>query len=303
MTEELAGRRQRQAGILQPTDSAALQVNEVVMMLELAGSLHTAVGDPQVWHDVLISYRECHKCQGVLYQLPEPAMLTPDTLAALAGQLSHCATYSDDCGHGVDFKRQRCIAFAVHMHAAAASVHKAHKARLFEHMLATWLVDRDAQVYEANAAAKDLVRAGERVIQVGSRLELFGEGGARALRTALAKVNTTARLAWKDATGKDVSFLLRALPATNHVTVTALVDTPNAKDWAPLLAKQLGLTPRQSQLAAHLLGDLTLTDAARAMGISRHTANEHLAALQQRTGAVYRKALLVLLRRVATHFH
>jgi len=35
------------------------------------------------------------------------------------------------------------------------------------------------------------------------------------------------------------------------------------------------------------------------MGISRHTANEHLAALEQRTGVPDRRGLLVILRRIA----
>ena len=36
---------------------------------------------------------------------------------------------------------------------------------------------------------------------------------------------------------------------------------------------------------------------ARAMGISRHTANEHLVAVLRRAGATDRKALMTLLQR------
>ena len=107
------------------------------------------------------------------------------------------------------------------------------------------------------------------------------------------------RLPWKDLSGNELSFLLRAMPDSHHVSVTALLIAPSAVERAPLLAVQLGWTPRQSELAAHLPADQTLAGAARAMGISRHTANEHLAALPQRTGASDRKALLVMLRRVA----
>jgi DNA-binding CsgD family transcriptional regulator/alkylated DNA nucleotide flippase Atl1 len=239
-------------------------------------------------------------CHGALDQLPEPTALTPYALAALAGQLSHCATYGDDCAHEDRAKRQRCAAFAVHMHAAAAAAHKTHKASLFDHLPATWVLDRSAQVIEVNATAKALVQAGERVTMVGSTLELVGTGGARTLQRAVAQVTTQKRLPWKDVKGNDVSFLLRALPGGKHVAVTALLDAPSAAQRAPQLAEQLGLTPRQSELAAHLLADQTLVGAARAMGISRHTANEHLVALLQRTGAPDRKALLVMLRRIAT---
>jgi DNA-binding CsgD family transcriptional regulator len=274
-------------------------IDEASDLLQLAGRLHTARGDPQAWFEVLTDCRDSFLSHGALEALPKANALTPDTLAALAGQLSHCASYGDGCGHQVGFKRQRCAAFAVHMHTAAVSVHKANRASLFDHLPATWVLDRNAQVYEANAAAKALTHAGERVVLVGSKLELVGLGGSRALLKALAKVQTQAPLPWKDVNGKDVSFLLRALPDANQVTVTALLDAPSPLERAPLLAEQLGLTPRQSELAAHLLADQTLAGAARAMGISRHTANEHLLALEQRTGAPDRKALLVMLRRIA----
>jgi len=75
-------------------------------------------------------------------------------LSALAGQLCHCATYGDDCGHDDELKRQRCTAFEVHAHMAAASVHRANRAGLSDHLPTTWVVDRSAQVIEANAAAK-----------------------------------------------------------------------------------------------------------------------------------------------------
>jgi len=280
-------------------DTPSSAIDESCALLQLAARLHTAHGDPHIWHTVLTTFHDQSGCHGALSQIPEPATLTPDALAALAGQLSHCATYGDDCHHQIESKRQRCAAFAVHMHTAAAAVHHAHKATLFDDLPATWLVDRNAQVYEANAAARALAESGERVTLVGKQLALVGPGGARALLKAVAKVTKPTRLPWKDIHGRDVSFLLRAQPDANQVTVTALLDAPSPSERAPLLAEQLGLTPRQGELAAYLLADRTLAGAARAMGISRHTANEHLAALEQRTGAADRKALLVILRRIA----
>jgi hypothetical protein len=59
------------------------------------------------------------------------------------------------------------------------------------------------------------------------------------------------------------------LPESVHIAVTALLDAPDLSEHATLLAQQLGLTPRQSDLAAHLLDDKSVAGAARAMGISR----------------------------------
>lgn len=273
-------------------------LDQASQLLQLAGRLHTARANPDIWRETLLAFRDSTPCHGVLDLAPD-APLGPDDLAALAGRLTHCAAYSDECGGDASLSRALCAAFAVHMHTAAAAAHKTLQAGLFDQLPPTWIVDRNAQVREANPAAKALTQSGERVSLVGTRLELAGPGGARALLKALAKTGARTRLPWTDGNGKRVSFMLRALPDATHVAVTALLDAPDPMELALALAEQLQLTPRQSELAAHLLADQTLAGAARAMGISRHTANEHLAALEQRTGVPDRRGLLVVLRRVA----
>ncbi len=111
-------------------------------------------------------------------------------------------------------------------------------------------------------------------------------GGARALISALAKVSTPTRLAWIERNGKTLRLLLRALPNATHVTVTALLDAPNPLERAPLLAEQLELTPRQSELAAHLLADQTVTGAARVGHLAPHRqrASDSLAAAHRHVG-------------------
>ena len=86
------------------------------------------------------------------------------------------------------------------------------------------------------------------------------------------------------------------MPDGLHVAVTLVPNAPSVAVPGPLLARHLDLTPRQSELAAYLVADHTLAGAARAMGISRPTANEHLAALSRQVGATDRKSLLALLR-------
>ncbi len=229
---------------------------------------------------------------------PDSYKLTIGGSANVCGSIGICPICYDGCKRlTITGTAKRGV--AVHMHTAAAAAHKTLQAGLFDQLPPTWIVDRNAQVREANPAAKALTQSGERVSLVGTRLELAGPGGARALLKALAKTGARTRLAWKDRSGKGVSFLLRALPDATHIAVSALLDAPDPMELALALAEQLQLTPRQSELAAHLLADQTLAGAARAMGISRHTANEHLAALEQRTGVPDRRGLLVVLRRVA----
>lgn len=287
------------SGRLWETDLSSRSIDAAPQMLQLATRLHASRADPQLWRETLQAFRECTRCDGLPDLAHDASPLSPDDLATLAGRLTHCATYGDDCDRGEEGKRGHCAAFAVHMHTAAFAAHKALQAGMFDHLPPTWIVDRSARICEANAAARAMAKSGERVNIVGARLALVGIGGARALSNALAKVIQPTRLAWKDGDGKAVSFLLRALRDTNHVAVTALLDPPGLLERAPLLAEQLDLTPRQGELAAHLLADYTLAGAARAMGISRHTANEHLTALIQRAGAADRKALLVMLRKIA----
>jgi DNA-binding CsgD family transcriptional regulator len=268
-------------------------------LLQLAARLHTARADPAAWRATLQTLPAPTQFRCIMELTPDTPLRTPADLAAWAGRMTHCANYSNTCGHGGPAQRPQCEAFAVLMHTAADAARKSLQAGLFEYLPPTWIVDQEAFVLECNAAAQELARTGERVNVVGQRLELVGAGGARALHTALRMVGSPTRLPWKDLDGKGVVYLLRPLPESMHIAVTALLDAPDQSERATLLARQLGLTPRQSDLAAHLLEDKTVAGAARAMGISRHTANEHSAALEQRTGATDRKALMLLLRRSA----
>ena len=283
----------------QPRAADADTADDSLRLLQLAARLHTARADPAAWRATLQTLPAHTQFRCTMELTPDTPLRTPADLAAWAGRMTHCANYGNTCGHGGPAQRPQCEAFAVLMHTAADAARKTLQAGLFEYLPPTWVVNQEAFVLECNAAAQELARTGERVNVVGQRLELVGAGGARALHNALSMVSSATRLPWKDRDGKAVSYLLRALPESVHIAVTALLDTPDQNERATLLAQQLGLTPRQSDLAAHLLDDKTVAGAARAMGISRHTANEHLAALQQRTGAADRKALMLLLRRSA----
>ena len=277
--------------------------DEVSQFLQLTARLHTTRGSAAEWDQLLQASRDSLQCPGVLDQLPKGVAMGPDELAALAGRINHCANFDGHCSHGApldsalsSFKRQRCSAFALHLHTAALATRKSLRAGLFDHLPPTWVLDRNGRQREANASARELTRAGERFGLMDGMLVLTDPGASRLLRKALLDARHDTRFMWQEHSNLETSLLLRPLPDGLHIAVTLVLEASGATELAPLLASHHGLTPRQGDLAAHLMADQTLTGAARAMGISRHTANEHLAALLRQTGTTDRKALLALLR-------
>lgn len=278
--------------------------DEASRLLLLTARLHTTRGSAVDWQELLQACRDGFQCTGVLDQLPKGADIGPDELAALAGRINHCANFDDHCGNddlvgsqSNNFKRQRCSALALHLHTAAVAAHKSLQAGLFDHLPPTWVLDRRGRQCEANASARELTRVGERFGLMDNLLVLSDPNASRLLRKALAEASHDTRFLWQERNDLETSLLLRPLPDGQHIAVTLVLDAPCATELAPLLASHFSLTPRQSDLAAHLLADHTLTGAARAMGISRHTANEHQAALLRQVGAADRKSLLAVLRR------
>ncbi|MFZ4624929.1 MAG: helix-turn-helix transcriptional regulator [Rhodoferax sp.] len=277
--------------------------DDASQLLLLTARLHTTRGIAADWQELLQACRDGFHCPGVLDHLSKDAAIGPDELAALAGRISHCANFGDECGndHLVDhqalnFKRQRCSALALHLHTASVAARKSLQAGLFDHLPPTWVLDRSGRQREANAGARELTRVGERFGLMEGLLVLADPIASRLLRKALLDTHHDTRFVWQERNDLETSLLLRPLPDGQHIAVTLVLDALGATAMAPLLASHHGLTPRQGDLAAHLLADHTLTGAARAMGISRHTANEHLAALLRQTGTPDRKSLLALLR-------
>ena len=143
-----------------------------------------------------------------------------------------------------------------------------------------------------------LTRAGERFVAVDGCLAPVAPSGAALLRRALAEGSGETRVTWKNLDGREATLLLRTLPDSAGMALTLLPEPPDSARVSRILAERLDLTPRQSELAAHLFAGHTLADAARVMGISRHTANERLVQILHRVGVPDRKSLLASLRRV-----
>jgi DNA-binding CsgD family transcriptional regulator len=281
---------------VEPSPASA---DEASQLLQLAARLHSARGNPDAWREALVACRDWFGCAGILGLATDTPRLGPDELEALAGRLTHCATYGDNCGDCDPVKRRRCAALAPHLHEAAIATRKTLQAALFDRLPPTWIVDCGGRVREANAAAKALTRAGERFLEVDGCFAPVAPSGAALLRKALADGDVETRVSWKDRNGGEATLLLQVLPDSAGVALTLLPEPLGSAEFAPIIGAHLHLTGRQSELAANLLAGHTLADAARMMGISRDTANEHLVAILRRAKVPDRKSLLSLLRRVA----
>ena len=127
--------------------------DEVSQLLELAARLHSAHGNPDALRQVLAACRDWFDCPGILLLAADDPHLGPNELEALAGRLTHCASYGDNCGVSDPVKRRRCAALAPHLHEAAIATRKTLQAALFDRLPPTWIVDRGGRVRDANAAA------------------------------------------------------------------------------------------------------------------------------------------------------
>lgn len=271
-----------------------------VQVLQLTARLHAARNNAAAWRAVLEDCGEWLGCSGV-WDLPHDGpTVDAGALEALAGRVSHCAICGD-CADGCaplnSVRRSRCAAFATHLHEAAAETRNAQRALLFDQLPPIWIVDRNARVVDSNASAKALAAAQAPVAVIDGMLGPDVPGGKLRLQRALATLEHETHFSWPDAHGNERTLHLRVMPGSAAIAITLIPEPPTAERLAPVLAQRLKLTLRQSELAAHLLTDKTLSAAARAMGISRHTAHEHLGALLQRLGVPDRRTLLMTLRR------
>ncbi len=283
--------------------ATAPAADAAVEVLQLAARLHMARGDPVAWRVALKACSEWLGCAGVLALSADGPSFDADALEGLAGRVTHCAAYGNGaCGNGPAdvIRRARCAALALHLHEAAAEARNALYAMFFDQLPPIWIVDRNGCVRDCNAPAKAIVAENVLLTVADGALAPHVPGGGARLRRTLAGLDHETRFSWPNQNGSDTTLLLRPLPAGAGIAVTLLPEPPTVEQLAPMLAQNLNLTLRQSELGAHLLTGKPLSDAARAMGISRHTANEHLAGLLQRAGAPNRNALFAILRRTVT---
>lgn len=275
--------------------------DDAVALLGLAARLHAARGRPDRVAAVIDSWREWLGCSDAL-ALTDPAeALDAGRLEAIAGGVTHCVHAGvGACGSGVDpVTRARCRALAPHLHEAAIAARALRRAALFDESAATWIIDRDARVLDANAAARAVLAAGRALVIDTGCLAPAAPGGLQRLRRALAGLTRELLFTWPAPADQDVALRLRVLP---DGCIAATYSEPHQESVAVIaarLAARIDLPPRQCELAAHLLLGHRLSDAAREMGISRSTANGHRSALRDRFDGVTGKSLLARLRAAA----
>lgn len=272
--------------------------DDATELLQLAARLHAARGNPQALIEAIAACRKWFACAAAHEHPGEPRSIDARQIEALAGRVTHCAQYGfGACGSAGDpLKRARCAALAPHLHEAAKTARLALRAALFENSPATWILDRHARVLDANTAARSLTAGNAPLTIEDGCLCPQAPGGAKRLQQALADVRNDAQFSWPDDQGQETVLWLHRFPDGSGFAASLRPEHDGAAQIAPRLAARLGLTLRQSELAAHLLLGHRLTDAAQAMGISRSTANEHLAALHKRIGVTERMELIARLR-------
>ena len=269
--------------------------DDAVQLLQLTAQMRSEGATADGWHDVLSACRDWFHCDGVFSQFVETAAIGPEDLEAFAGRLTHCASFGGGACRGDDLKRQRCAGVAAHLHEAASMSHQALQAAVFDQLPPIWILTRKLKVLEANRAARALVSAGTHFTLADHVLVPATHEGAHLLLAAMSRTALETLVSWVDTDG-EVSMLLRPLESGQGVVASLVTEPASVVMTGLILARQFGLYPRQSELAAHLVNGNSLSDAARLMGITRNTANQHLVALLHRTGAADRKTLMVQLR-------
>ena len=269
--------------------------------LELTARLYTTRGESASLHNALRACAEWVGCSDVLTLCGGEPPLDPDALAALAGRVTHCAVYGVcACSGRPDdaIRRARCAALAPHLHAAAQSLRNALRAQLFDQLPPTWLVNRAGRVQDSNASAKVVLSENAPLALHEGQLAPSVPGGGARLRAKLADLAQETRFSWPLPHGGEATLLLRPSEVGEQVVATLLPEPPTKQQLVDRMATYFKLTRRQSELAVKLFSGCTVTEAAREMGITRNTANEHLVGLMQRIGVSNRKALVEALWRV-----
>src|SRR5690606_18001344 len=175
------------------------------------------------------------------------------------------------------------------------------------------LTDGDAQIRHANASALHVLDEGDGFLRSGAgltvanadeRAELHGTirelvRSARCGNTLPGRAMAVSRPSGREAFPVVVSPLwgnhLRfGLGRLDEPLASLCVTIPELPQEAPaeLLQRLYGLTMAEARLVEALVGGRSLTDAARAFGISKHTARRHLYSAFAKTGTRSQAALI-----------
>ena len=148
-------------------------------------------------------------------------------------------------------------------------------------------VSPDGQLTPLTAPAQDWLDFG------GPALVTAANAVAAAARGNLDWAGASSRLALP---GARMLSLHAARTTDADGDVAVIVDVARSAEVAALLVDAYGLTPRQRQVLGLLLLGRSMTQIARELGISEHTANDHRKAIYTRTGVASRAELAARLQ-------
>lgn len=116
-------------------------------------------------------------------------------------------------------------------------------------------------------------------------------GGQSRFSVAVEQVQEETYFAWPYGAAYEIGLRLRVLGEGEVIAATLVFPPDPIDEIAPHLARRLGISLRQSQLAAHLLAGHSVSRTAQALRISRATANEYLLSLLSRLNVDTRQTL------------
>lgn len=146
----------------------------------------------------------------------------------------------------------------------------------------------------ADGTVRAVTEPADRWLEVGgTRLVTTANATAAAVRSRTDWRGATARLILDDGT----ALTLHASTTTgDDGEVAVIIDRTRRIEVGTMLVDAYGLTPRQRQVLGRLLLGRSMTQIARDLGISEHTANDHRKALYRRVGVSSRSELAALLQ-------
>jgi DNA-binding CsgD family transcriptional regulator len=201
-------------------------------------------------------------------------------------------------GSAVLYGRQRRFTREDAARVAAVTPHAAHGLRLV-------LLRSAASRPEAVTDPPGILEVGEdgHVAAQTEPARRWLEVGGLALVTAANSVAAAVRgrRDWEGATSRlslpgTGVLTLHAARATDDRKVAVIVDTARPAQVAAMLVDAYALTPRQREVLGLLLLGRSLTQVARQLGISEHTANDHRKAIYSRIGVGSRTELAARLQ-------
>jgi DNA-binding CsgD family transcriptional regulator/PAS domain-containing protein len=175
------------------------------------------------------------------------------------------------------------------------------------------VVGDQGRILHANNAAHRMLSAREPIAAVDGRLSVRNAKANGELSNAISLARTDEGMI----AGNGIGVPLRNEgPSVAHVLplargdlrtrlmpqATAAVFITRAESFAPgdigALAGSFGLTPAETRTLEHLVANATITEAAKALGISATTARTHLAHIFSKTGVSRQADLLTLVSRL-----